>query len=202
MNIWDHSTLSVRKFGGIEKDYYAIHKFIDASKMYHYNPRHRLLLHNLYGIELCVLKFGDCIKNTDGKVLMVRDIAAEHCKEDLSGKVPSLSEWLVQNDPLIAPRIQIPNILDPELKSFVFKPYFKSNLKSSLLITLSNFGVYLAEELLSLKQAQKLHQLLSTNATIQYYLEGFQFHQQWQFTPCRKELAWLKNFKNNPKTNL
>ena len=195
MNIWDHSTLSVRKFGGKEKDYYSIHKFIDSSKMYHFNPRHRLLLHNLYGIELTVMKFGDYIQNSDHKTILVRDIAAEHCKEDLSNKVPSLHDWLAQNDALISPKIHIPKIDDQELKAFVLKPYFKSNLKSSLLITLSNFGVSLVKDFLSFEKAELLHQLISKEATIQNYLTGFQFHEKWQFSPSQKELLWLKEHK-------
>lgn len=200
MNIWDHSRLSVRKFGGNEADYYAIHKFIDASKLYFYNPRHRLLLHNLYGIEMAILKFGDYLKNADGKIVLVRDIAAEHCKEDLSGKVPSLNEWLCKNDVEISSKIEIPLIEDPELRSFVWKPFFRSNLKSSLLITLSNFGVFLVENIMGTEKAMKLHLLLKEEATIQNYLTGFQFHERWQFTPCRKELEWLKHYQQKTES--
>lgn len=170
-------------------------QYLDSSKLYYYNPRHRLLLHQLYGIELSVMKFGDYIINSGNKIVLVRDIVAEHCKEDLSNKVPSLFDWLEKNDAMISDRIYIPEILDEELKAFVLQPFFKSNLKSSLLITLSNFGVFLVKELLSLKQAEVLHQLLPKEATVQNYLKGFQFHERWQFTPCAKELDWLKKYK-------
>jgi hypothetical protein len=195
MNIWDHSSISVRKFGGKEEDYYEIHKFIDSSKLFLYNPRHRLLLHNLYGIEISILKFGDFIKNSEEKIILVRDIVAEHCKEDLSGKVPSLNEWLSINDQAISSQIVIPIIKDPELKAFVYKPLLKSNLKSSLLITLSNFGVFLTENILGLEKALILNSLINENATIQNYLKEFVFHEKWQFTPSREEIEWLKNFK-------
>ena len=52
MNIWDHSRLSVRKFGGKEKDYFQIHKFLDSSKLFYNHVKHRILLHNLYGVEI------------------------------------------------------------------------------------------------------------------------------------------------------
>ena len=199
MNIWDHSRLSVRKFGGEEWDYYPIHKFIDSSKLFYYNARHRLLLHNLYGIEIAVRKFGDVIENSDGIIILVRDIAAEHCKEDLSGKVPSLSDWLSRGNEEIMDKVIIPDFEDKELENFVLYPMIKSNLKSSLLITFSNFGVYLAKELLGIKSAKKLQGLISKNATVQNYLSQYQFTAKWQFTPNQKDLEWLKKTENNSK---
>ena len=58
-----------------------------------------------------------------------------------------------------------------------------------------NFGVYLANELLGLDYALQLHQILDKEAIITTYLKGFQYTHKWQFTPCRKELAWLKSKK-------
>jgi len=158
MNIWNHSRISVRKFGGQELDYFQIHKFIDSSK----------LLHNLYGIEMTVRKFGDCVKNSDGAIILVRDIAAEHLKEDLN----------------------------PELEEFILTPLFRSNLQSSLLITLSEFGVYLTNEILGLEQAKNLIQVIDYQKTIKSYLKEFKFTERWQFCPDKKELEWLKNQKN------
>ena len=129
---------------------------MDSSKLFLFNPKHRLLLHHLFGIDLCVEKFGDVISNNDNRQVMVRDIAAEHCKEDLSNRVPSLTDWLKDNDDHIAPKISIPKIENSELEYFVMKPLLKSNLKSSLLITWSNFGVYLAAEFLGKKHENML----------------------------------------------
>lgn len=64
MNIWDHSRLSKRKFGGVETDYFDIHKFLDSSKLFYFHAKHRLLLHHLYGIEITILKFGDCFNKS------------------------------------------------------------------------------------------------------------------------------------------
>lgn len=191
MNIWDHSRLSVRKFGGKEADYYPIHKFMDSSKLFYFNPRHRLLLHNLWGIEIVVKKFGDTITNSNEKELLVRDIAAEHCKEDLNGRVPSLQDWLKKNDEKIAPQIQIPIFDNQALEAFVLSPMWKSNLQSALLITLSNFGVYLTKDLIGFEAAKELQKKIDPSATIQNYLSRFEFTDRWQFTPQRKELDWL-----------
>ncbi len=195
MNIWDHSTLSVRKFGGIEKDYYEVHKFMDSSKLFYYHVKHRLLLHNLYGIEIAIMKFGDTLKTSDGQTLLIRDITAEHCKEDLSGKVPSLNEWLVESEERIGSMISIPTFKNPELEKFVLLPYQRSGLKSSLIISLSNFGVYLTGEILGQKSAKELQELLHKDQLVENYLKHFQFTKSWQFNPDRKELEWLKNYK-------
>jgi len=196
MNIWDHSTLSVRKFGGIEKDYYEIHKFIDSSKLFYFHVKHRLLLHNLYGIELAIRKFGDTLVNTDSHVVLIRDIVAEHLKEDLSGTVPSLHDWLIDNDSNLGNLIEIPTFNNPDLEAFVLQPMLYSNLKSSLLITLSDFGVYLTSEFLGIESAKALHACLDKNKTVKNYLQQFKFTHQWQFSPDRKELEWLKKKKN------
>src|ERR1700744_3834967 len=93
MNYWKHSLLSKKKFNGIPEDYLSIHKFLDTSKLFYFDIRHRILLHNTYGIDLCTRKFGETMINADGKRVMVRDIAAEHCKEDCMGVVPTLNNW-------------------------------------------------------------------------------------------------------------
>lgn len=193
MNIWNHSKLSVRKFGGQEADYYQIHKFIDSSKLFYFNSRHRLLLHNLWGIEITTKKFGDIITNSSKKEILIRDIAAEHCKEDLNGRVPSLQDWLIDNDDKISSLINIPEIENQKLEEFILSPMWKSNLKSSLLITLSNFGVYLTKEIIGFEAAKELQIKISSKATIQNYLSNFEFTESWQFTPQKKEIKWLEN---------
>ncbi len=199
MNIWNHSRLSVRKFGGKEEDYYTIHKFIDSSKLFYFNSRHRLLLHNLWGIGITIKKFGDTLTNSEKKEILVRDIAAEHCKEDLNGKVPSLQDWLTNNDEKISPKIKIPKIENQELEEFILSPMWKSNLRSSLLITLSNFGVFLTKEIVGFEEAKELQNKIDSKATVQNYLSDFEFTQSWQFTPQKKELEWLSN--QNGKTH-
>ncbi len=89
MNIYEHCILSVKKFGGEISWYQPIHSFIDSSKYYFPDFRHRILLHNTYGVSLCVDKFGEFLPNG----VLVRDVGFEHCKEDLSGKCPTLLDW-------------------------------------------------------------------------------------------------------------
>ncbi|MFK7970893.1 MAG: hypothetical protein AB8F95_11025 [Bacteroidia bacterium] len=192
MNIWDHSRISVRKFGGKERDYFPIHKFIDSSKLFYFHAKHRLLLHHLWGIELCILKFGDLVSLDSGRQILVRDIAAEHIKEDLLGRVPSISDWLTGNETDLISDDEIPEIEDKNLNYFINQPLLKSNLKSSLLITYSDFGVYLANEFLGKELAIELHKTLPNRKPVSYYLQKFQFTEKWQFSPDPKELAWLK----------
>lgn len=196
MDIWKHSQIAVRKFGGVEQDYYEIHKFIDSSKLFYYHAKHRLLLHNLYGVEMTIRKFGDYIKNSDGDTILVRDIAAEHLKEDLSGKVPTLSDWLSENDKTLAEQIVIPKFNNPKLEEFVLTPLIMSNLKSSLFITLSDFGIYLTNEILGLEYAKTLIEVIEKDKTVKGFLQQFKFTERWQFSPDKNELEWLKNQKN------
>jgi len=192
MDIWNHSRISVRKFGGKEEDYYAIHKFMDSSKLFYYNARHRLLLHHLYGVELATQKFNDVITNSDHQVILVRDIAVAHCQEDLNGKIPTLHDWLLGFDNTLVPTIDPSMITNPILRDFIYYPYQKSNLKASLLITLSNFGVYLAKETLGSNVADELQKIVESLPTVDFYLKQFRYTHKWQFTPDPKELKWLR----------
>lgn len=196
MDIWEHSMISVRKFGGTEKDYFQIHKFIDSSKLFYYHFKHRIILHNLFGVELAIKKFDDYLINSDNSVVLVRDIVVEHLKEDCSGKIPSLADWLSDNDEEISSKIIIPEIKNQELEKFVYAPFIKSNLKSSLLITFSDFGVRLANDFLGFAEARELNSLLNKESTVQNYLKNFRLTHKWQYSPDKKELDWLKMKKN------
>jgi len=93
VDYWQHSRLSAKKFGGTAADYLAIHRFIDSGKLFRHHIKHWLLLHNLYGAELAMGLFGEVLENSDGQVVLVRDVVAAHCREDLGGRVPSLREY-------------------------------------------------------------------------------------------------------------
>ena len=156
MDIWKHSELSAIKFGGVAEDYLKIHKFIDSSKLFYFNVKHRSILHHMYGVELCIRLFGDTIINQDQNIRLVRDIAAEHLKEDLNGRIPTVKEWFEKNSQLIDPLERIQTIEDQKLKDFIFEPYLKSGIKSSFLITYSDFGVSLVKELYGFEKALTL----------------------------------------------
>lgn len=88
-----HGVISAKKFGGKPEDYQHIHDFIDSSKAHIADIRHRALLHSSFGIYLCEMVFGINIKNSDGDLVSVRDIAEEHVIEDL-GRIPTVQDWL------------------------------------------------------------------------------------------------------------
>jgi hypothetical protein len=201
MDIWKHCLLSQRKFGGEPEDYVQVHKFMDSSKLFFYHLKHRLLLHNLYGIELAIELLGDFVINQTGKTVLVRDIAAEHCREDLFGVVPSLNDWLTNANDTISKELILPKIDDSSLEYFLMRPYLRSGLHSSLLITYSNFGVYLVEKFLGQEQALLLASLLPATQNVQRLLHLFHCTERWQYTPDKNELNWLKQLENGQTTN-
>lgn len=86
-----HAKVSVKKFGGRWEDYIAIHNFFDQTKGHIPDSRHRMVLHNSFGIMLCEQVFGVAIVNSDGRDVSVRDIAERHVIDDL-GHIPTLYE--------------------------------------------------------------------------------------------------------------
>ena len=70
-----HSRLSVKKYGGKESDYEAIHEFIDHSKSAFPDVRHRAMLHSSWGVYVVSQVFGNLMTNSDGKQLSVRYVA-------------------------------------------------------------------------------------------------------------------------------
>lgn len=196
MNYWKHSLLSEKKFGGVANDYVEIHKFLDSSKLFVFHVKHRLLLHNTYGIELCVEIFGDFVINSSGSTILVRDIAAEHCKEDLAGAVPTLNDWFKTYDKQMSEEIIIRNIDDEKLQSFVMRPFLRSGLEASLMITWSNFGLYLVEKVLGSKTALTFSEYLGEIKDVKSYLKHVKFNERWQYTPDKNEINSLKTLEN------
>lgn len=89
-----HSKSSARRWGGIPEDYAPIHKFLDQSKLYIADWRHRALLHNTFGIALCEQFFGDLYtRPSDGQLVSTRAIAEQHILEDLNA-IPTPAEFL------------------------------------------------------------------------------------------------------------
>ncbi len=202
MNIWQHALLSERKFGGKATDYTHIHRFIDSSKYFYYHVKHRMLLHNLYGVELCTQLFGEFVVNADGKTILVRDIAVEHCREDLNGKVPTLYEWLRDNQDLADWVGSVPELEQEEWNHFVWKPFLRTGLRAAFVVTCSDLGVQLMEQFYGLEAARALTKALHPKQKIGTYLPHFKFAEKWQYTPQPEELQWLKNYEQNKnKTN-
>lgn len=87
-----HAKSSARRFGGIWKDYYPLHAWFDQTKELIPDNRHRLLLHNSWGIFLAEQVFGPVlVRESDGKSVPTRTLAEQHVLEDLK-RIPTLEE--------------------------------------------------------------------------------------------------------------
>lgn len=192
MNYYKHSLLSRKKFGGKTDDYLQIHKFIDSSKLFYFDIKHRILLHHTYGIDLSIQKFGEYIVNEDNRTILVRDIVAEHCKEDLSGVVPTLNNWLKYYDSSLLPELPKVKTNNKVLQQFILQPLLMSGNKASLLITHSNFGIFLAKEILGIEAAIELSHHVQNNY-VNEFLQYIKLKERWQYSPDLKQLKSIEN---------
>ena len=67
-----HAERSAKKWGGTPADYLAVHQWFDATKSHQPDNRHRMILHNGFGIALAEQVFGAAITNADGKRVFLR----------------------------------------------------------------------------------------------------------------------------------
>lgn len=74
-------------------DYLPIHKFLDQSKLYVGDNRHRCLLHNTLGVALCEQFFGEVFTRADGQKVSTRSVAEQHILEDL-GCIPTPADFM------------------------------------------------------------------------------------------------------------
>lgn len=98
-----HSLSSAKKFGGTWEDYIALHAFMDSTKAHVADARHRLLLHNAFGIFVVQLIVGTTfVRRSDGKRMATRVILERHVEEDFGGRIPTIGECFAQlpADPL------------------------------------------------------------------------------------------------------
>ena len=91
-----HSRSSVKRWGGVEEDYMAIHKLLDSPKATMNNNTSRMLTHNTwFAYEVIPLIFGYNIINSDGRSVDVVDIAMLHIAEDFRHKfIPTPQDYL------------------------------------------------------------------------------------------------------------
>lgn len=94
MKPWCHAKNSARLHGGNPDDYMPVHDFFDTSKSTIADMRHRAILHSAFGIFIVERVFGTNIKNSDGKLVSVRELGEQHVIEDL-GFIPSVDKWLL-----------------------------------------------------------------------------------------------------------
>lgn len=91
-----HAKSSARRFGGIPEDYIALHAWLDHTKAHLADARHRLVLHNSWGIFIAEQIFGVTITRvSDGKEVPTRTVLEQHVLEDL-GRIPTLEQCLSQ----------------------------------------------------------------------------------------------------------
>lgn len=91
-----HAKSSARRFGGVLEDYLEIHQWLDSTKAHLADARHRLVLHNTWGIFLAEQIFGVTItRRSDSKEVPTRTILEQHVLEDL-GRIPTLEQCLAQ----------------------------------------------------------------------------------------------------------
>ena len=88
-----HAERAAQKWGGVPEDYLPVHQFFDSTKAHVPDNRHRLILHNSFGIAVAEQVFGLAITNADGRRVFVREIGQQHVLEDL-GMIPTLGECL------------------------------------------------------------------------------------------------------------
>lgn len=88
-----HAEKSAHRFGGEAEDYQQIHDWFDQTKAHVPDMRHRLILHNSFGIYLAEQLFGTYITNSAGKKVSVRDVAEQHVIDDM-GTIPTVQDCL------------------------------------------------------------------------------------------------------------
>lgn len=86
-----HAERSARKWRGRPEDYLPLHQWFDSTKGHLADNRHRVVLHNSFGILLAEQVFGPALVNSDGRRVFVRELGQQHVLEDL-GFIPSLAE--------------------------------------------------------------------------------------------------------------
>nr|WP_123662335.1 hypothetical protein [Candidatus Cardinium hertigii] len=108
------------------------------------------------------------------------------------GMVPTLNHWYKYVDDALLNFIKPINPADNKLKEFVLRPFLMSGLKSTLIITHSNFGIFLAKEILGVDYAFELSNYLP-QTNINELLEYVKLKERWQYTPDLKQLKDIED---------
>lgn len=96
MNATKHCKISVRRWGGIDDDYRAVHDFIDSTKVLCADSRHRIF-HTMWAVNHIIIPlFGDTIVNSDGVNVDVKDLCErDHLLVDYANKfIPTLNDFV------------------------------------------------------------------------------------------------------------
>jgi hypothetical protein len=96
---WYHAVLAARRFGGTPEDYLEIETWMDFTKSHTPDCRHRLLLHNAWGVFLAERILGaTLIRASDDKVIPLRPLLEDHITQDF-GRIPTLAVCFAQLAP-------------------------------------------------------------------------------------------------------
>lgn len=89
-----HAMSSAKKFGGVWQDYAPLHQWMDQSKSYIPDARHRAMRHHAEGIFQMEEVFGPAwVRKSDGKTIPTRWIGEQHVMEDFGGKIPTVWDF-------------------------------------------------------------------------------------------------------------
>lgn len=83
-----HALASVNRYGGQWTDYIALHERLDSSKAHYAHCKHRLALHNTWGVSILTQLLGPL-----WNAQPTADLLEQHVCEDL-GRYPLLSDYL------------------------------------------------------------------------------------------------------------
>src|SRR5215469_8810077 len=96
---WYHAVMAARKYGGTAEDYLPLETWMDFTKSHIADCRHRLFLHNAWGLFVAERILGATLtRESDGKVLPLRPLLEDHILQDF-GKIPTLAQCLAQLEP-------------------------------------------------------------------------------------------------------
>lgn len=91
---WYHAVMAARRYGGEPEDYLSLEQWMDYTKSHVPDCRHRLFLHNSWGIFVGERVLGQTMcRPSDGKRLPVRPLLEDHVIQDF-GKIPTLARCL------------------------------------------------------------------------------------------------------------
>ena len=88
-----HCRIAAARYGGVWSDYIVAHTFFDRTKAAFTAHGHRMFLHSDWAVAIAPGILGETLRNSDGVVLPMTQIASDHMVEDV-GRVPGVSEWL------------------------------------------------------------------------------------------------------------
>ena len=107
-----------------------------------------------------------------------------------------LNDWFKNYDNQILENIIIPKLSDEKLAAFIMKPFLRSGLKASLILTCSNFGLYLVEKFFGVQKAIEFAEALGDSKDIKSQITHIKLTERWQYTPDKNEISSLKNIEN------